>query len=318
MSSFLDEDVYKILVKANRTLDSFPPLALVVGGEDSIKVYGGSKMAFTSRSDVDKRWAAARRGHDIHAPGCFPAVICVGATSHRLEMTNEKGVVLYNHDGSEAGMLSPFSSTGPTMNGLMKPDVVAPGVNVVSSYSHIYHPGNDIITWSEFQGERYPWAADTGTSMSTPVVAGIIALWLQAKPDLTPEEVRQVLSRSCHQPDTSLAYPNNDYGFGEIDAYRGLLEILGLSKVDGLSMHQSQGVQIRPNDGGLRLVFDMIPQTPVTVSVYDLSGVCIYSDSQETAGSEMTIDLPGVAKGVYAVQITAVEQRLKGSCLVRL
>ena len=315
-SSFIEEDVYQIILKANRTLDSFPPLALVVGGEGLIKVYGDSKKAFTSRGDVDKRWSAAQTGHNILAPGCFPAVICVGATSHRLEIVNEKGVVLHNQDGSEAGLLSPFSSTGPTMNGLMKPDVVAPGVKIVSSYSHIYHPEDNIIMWSEFQGERYPWAAESGTSMSTPVVAGIIALWLQAKPDLTTEEVRQVFSHTCRQPDPSLAYPNNYYGYGEIDAYRGLLEILGLSKMEGMSLHQPQSVQVRPDEGCLRLIFDEVPQAPVAVKVYDLSGLCIYSERQKVNGTEITIDLPSVPKGVYAVQITTKDSKFQGSCLV--
>ena len=314
-SPFIDEDVYQILVKANRTLDTFPPLALVVGGEGEVKVYGGSKMAFTSR-ETDNRWTAAQRGHDIHAPSCFPAVICVGSTSHRLEIMNEAGIVLHSLDGTEAGLLSPFSSTGPAMSGLMKPDVTAPGVNVVSSYSHIYHPENGIISWSDFQGERYPWAADTGTSMSAPVVAGVIALWLQAKPDLTPEEVRQVLSRCCRQPDASLAYPNNLYGYGEIDAYRGLLEILGLSKVEGLSMHQSRHVLVRPVGSSLRLAFDVIPQSPVTVKVYDLSGSCIYTERKKVNSTEMTIDLPSVPKGVYAVQIATADQNLQGSSLV--
>ena len=316
-SSFLDEDVYQILVKANRTLDSFPPLALVFEGEGLIKVYGNSKMAFKSH-ETDSRWSAAQKGHNIFAPGCFPAVICVGATAHRMEIVNEKGDAKGTMDGTIQGLLGPFSSTGPTMSGLMKPDVVAPGVNVVSSYSHIFHSEEDIVGWSEFQGEKYPWAADTGTSMSTPVVAGIIALWLQAKPDLTPDEVRQILSCSCRQPDSSLAYPNNFYGYGEIDAYRGLLEVLGLSKVEGISLHQPQSVQVRPVDGGLRLVFDGVTQTSVTVSIYNLSGFCIYSEKKKVNGTEITIDLPSVSKGVYAVQITTPDKQFQGSCLVRL
>lgn len=316
-SSFLDGDVYQIALKANRTLDSFPPLALVVGGEGIIKVYGGSKMAFTSR-DIDKRWKASQKGHNVLAPGCFPAVICVGSTSHRLEVVNEKGSVQGSHDGTVAGMLSPFSSTGPSMGGLMKPDVVAPGVNVISSYSHIFHPEDFIVSWSDFQGEKYPWATNTGTSMSTPVVAGVIALWLQAKPDLTPEEARQVLFRTCRQPDTSLVYPNNYYGYGEIDAYRGLLEILGLSKIEGISLHQPQNVQIRPVSGGLQLLFDEIMQVPVHIKIYDLSGVCVYSDRLRVNGTEITIDLQLDQKGVYAVQIETQDKKIQGSCLVRL
>ena len=316
-SSFIDEDVYQVLVKANHTLDELSPLALVVGGEGEIKVYGGSRMAFKSH-EVDSRWSAAQKGHDILAPGCFPAVICVGATAHRMEYVNEKGAVQGTLSGTVQGLLGPFSSTGPTISGLMKPDVVAPGVNVISSYSHIYHPEKYIVSWSEFQGEQYPWALYSGTSMSAPVVAGVIALWLQAKPDLTPEEVLQVLSRTCRQPDSTLTYPNNHYGYGEIDAYRGLLDILGLSKVEGISLHQPQQVQIRPVGRGLRLLFDDVLQAPVIIRLYDLSGVCIYSERLDINGTEMTIDLPSVQEDVYAVQIETRDKTIRGSCLVRL
>lgn len=316
-SSFIDEDVYQVLVSANRTINQLSPLAMVVGGEGDIKVYGGTKMAFKSHQ-MDSRWSAAQKGHDILAPGCFPAVICVGASAHRMELVNEKGDVHSATSETVQGLVAPFSSSGPTMSGLMKPDVVAPGVYVISSYSHVYHPEGAVISWSEFQGERYPWAYNTGTSMSTPVVAGTIALWLQAKPDLTPEEVRQVLSRTCRQPDASLDYPNNYYGYGEIDAYRGLLDILGLSKVEGISLHQPRRVQVRPVDGGLRLLFDDVLQAPVTITIYDLSGLSIYSDRQPVNGTEITVDLPSVQKGVYAVQIETLDKGIQGSCLVRL
>lgn len=316
-SSFIDEDVYQVLVKANHTLDELSPLALVVGGEGEIKVYGGSRMAFKSH-EVDSRWSAAQKGHDILAPGCFPAVICVGATAHRMEYVNEKGAVQGTLSGTVQGLLGPFSSTGPTISGLMKPDVVAPGVNVISSYSHIYHPEKYIVSWSEFQGEQYPWALYSGTSMSAPVVAGVIALWLQARPNLTPEEVLQVLSRTCRQPDSTLTYPNNHYGYGEIDAYRGLLDILGLSKVEGISLHQPQHVQVRPVGRGLHMLFDDVLQAPVIIRLYDLSGVCIYSERLDINGTEMTIDLPSIQEGVYAVQIETRDKTIRGSCLVRL
>lgn len=65
--------------------------------------------------------------------------------------------------------------------------------------------------------------------MSAPVVTGIIALWLQANPKLTPQQCLDVFSRSCRHYDSSLTYPNNLYGFGEIDAYEGIRMMLGLA-----------------------------------------------------------------------------------------
>ena len=84
----------------------------------------------------------------------------------------------------------------------------------------------------------------TGTSMSTPVVAGAVALWLQANPHLTQQAVKDIISRTSRHPDASADYPNNEYGYGEIDVYRGLLDVLGLNGINSLSTYQPSGVNI--------------------------------------------------------------------------
>ena len=58
--------------------------------------------------------------------------------------------------------------------------------------------------------------------MSCPIVAGIIAQWLEAIPDLTRKQVVEAFAASCQHHDPTLTYPNNNYGYGEIDAEAGL------------------------------------------------------------------------------------------------
>ena len=315
ISRFDDDDIWQILLAGNRTLDQLMPMALVVAGTSRVEVYGSSTYAFKDH-EADSRWMAARKGHDINAPSCFPAVISVGATAHRMRMLNETGEVADGIYQTTPGTVWEYSSTGPSMNGLTKPEVVAPGVNVVSSYSHIYHPERHIVATSEFQGERYFWGAESGTSMSAPVVAGIIALWLQAKPDLTPDEVRQVISRSCRQPETGMTYPNNTYGYGEIDAYRGLLEVLGLTGIEGLSLHQAKGVQIRPTEGGIRLSFEQTVKEPIAIKVYGLDGVCVSQARIDVDGQQALVTFDKRLTGIHAVQIEG--RTVRGSSLVRL
>ncbi len=83
------------------------------------------------------------------------------------------------------------------MNGTIKPDIVAPGESINSSI-----PGG-YASWS-------------GTSMSTPHVAGAAALLLQSNPDLAPEDVKYIIERTC----VDLGDPGKDvkYGSGMIDA----------------------------------------------------------------------------------------------------
>ena len=74
----------------------------------------------------------------------------------------------------------------------------------------------------EYEGRKHYWALAKGTSMSCPMVSGVIALWLQVCPTLTPEQIKDVFAHTCTHYDESLDYPNNDYGWGEIDALAGI------------------------------------------------------------------------------------------------
>ena len=316
-SSFTHHDVWQVLLKSDSALNQLAPLALVVEGGGKIEVYGSSTNAFHDDA-ADHRWNAALVGRNIFAPGCFQDVICVGATTHRQSIRNAAGLQFSGSKEEESGKIGYYSSTGPAMNDLMKPDVVAPGTNVVSSYSLFYHPEKEVVGYSDYGGERYPWGVNTGTSMSTPVVAGVIALWLQAKPDLSPQDVMEVLKRSCSFPEKQFEYPNNVYGYGEIDAYRGLMEVLSLSDIGGISLHQPKGVHVIPLEGRLRLVFeDVDHETPLLVRIYDLSGRCVYTSLIETAGSETIVALPNMTSGVYAVQVDVENGKKLGSVLVR-
>ena len=323
-SRFADHDIWQLLLEADTTLNLLPPLAVVVQGQGKIEVYGSSSNAFQDH-DADDRWRDAVKGRNVFAPGCFPGVLCVGATTHRLSIRNAQGEVVNGSKETETGKIGYYSSTGPAMNDLMKPDVVAPGTNVVASYSSLFHPEKEVVAYSDYQGERYPWGVQSGTSMSTPVVAGAIALWLQAKPDLTPQEVREVMLRSCRHPEEKYDYPNDVYGYGEVDVYRGLLEVLSLTGIEGISLHQPKGVQVFPVEGGLRLVFDRMVTEPVRVRVYNLSGRCVVDQTTpspsysggETITSEAFVAMPSLASGVYVVQVESADRRLQGSELVR-
>ena len=298
-SSFIDDDIWQVLLQSEQAISQIAPVALVVEGEGEIQAFGSTNYSF-KKNDVDPRWADAQKGHNILAPACFQAVISVGATTHQPD-----------------GKIDYYSSTGPAMNGLRKPEVVAPGTKVVTSKSHIYAPGK-IVGYSEFNGISYPWGSDSGTSLSTPVIAGVIALWLQAKPDLSPQEVLALFDRNCWHPDDSLDYPNNIYGYGMPDAYKGLLDILGLTSIQTISHYQPQEVTIISDDGGVRLTFASEPTAPLKVSIYQLSGSCVFQTTLSAAGCEAFIPIPPLGAGVYAVQLDTSLATHRGSCLVRI
>ncbi len=113
--------------------------------------------------------------------------------------------------------IASFSSRGPVTadgSGRRKPDIVAPGVNVYSSY----------------RGGLY--ASLSGTSMAAPHVAGLVALLISADPDLAGqvETIEHIITQSGHPlltrqgcgDDIPTSRPNNVYGWGRIDALESL------------------------------------------------------------------------------------------------
>jgi subtilisin family serine protease len=215
---------------------------------------------------------------------------------------------------------------GPTFDGRIKPDVVAPGTNIISSYSSYYlesYPTANDISWDvehfDFNGRTYAWNTNTGTSMSTPVVAGAIALWLQANPRLTPNDVMGVIRRTSTRVDESLSYPNIYYGYGQVDVYKGLLDVLGAVGIQGVSDYQPKAVTIHPTaDGLVNITFGQMPQHPFSVQVFHVSGSLLRTFTLPADQATATIDLRDLPHGVYVIQVNGPTPESKGSTLVRL
>lgn len=294
--------------------------AEVVGADADVEVFRVNG-AFVENSN-NPLLNAGECTHNIHSPSSAPAVISVGSTMYR------QGVINYLGDWKEYekggnGYRCTASSVGPTFDGRTKPDVMAPGVNVISSYSSYYlenHPTASDISWDvehfDFQGRTYAWNSNSGTSMACPAVAGVIALWLQACPTLTPTDVRAVMSRTCRHNDPTLDYPNNYYGHGEIDAYAGLLDILGLAAIDDVS-HRHTPATVRLSGRVLTVTLPETTMRPTRLTVYDSGGRKVFNTVLKGGSRECTLTMPPLSQGIYVVAI-ANGTTADGSTLVRV
>ena len=92
------------------------------------------------------------------------------------------------------GAIVSFSSRGPTYDGRTKPDVCALGLDAYTAY------------WSA--DNRYAYSA--GTSFSSPLIAGAVCLLIEARPELSPAEIREAIRGTAEQA----AAPDNEYGWG--------------------------------------------------------------------------------------------------------
>lgn len=124
----------------------------------------------------------------IMSPGASKKVITVGALD---EIDN--GIAVAN-----------FSSRGP-VNNYYKPDLLVPGVNIIST--------------NVFKFNKKFYTRMTGTSVSTPMVAGVASLLLNINPNYTPDQIKYMLARAC----VKITGDRNSEGFGYLDVNKIVL-----------------------------------------------------------------------------------------------
>jgi len=308
-----DDYSYKVYVHVPSEYfkEEFDELVLKFETQDKMKLMGqGSAISFYANSTDEVN--LYNNPYTVAWPGISPSAIGVGLTSHRSYVRNIEGSYTYSSGNkNKEGYIVNWSSCGPTLDERRKPDVVAPGYNIVSARSKFYlntEEGKDdnskVVARAKDGGEDREVLMMSGTSMASPVMTGVVALWLQAKPTLTPDEIKQVISRTSKHLDSNMTYPNNTYGYGEVDAYAGLLDILGINtSIPTLSSKQA-AITLK----GHTLYIEGATE-PVTVNIYNLSGSLVFS----AVANNGTVQLPQLPAAVYAVQAGTI-----GSTLIRL
>jgi serine protease AprX len=163
---------------------------------------------------VEKAWeagiavfaAAGNSGPEprtINSPGTDPMIITVGAANDR------------NTPEPADDTIASFSSRGPTYDDLAKPDVSAPGVNIVA----LRAPGS-IIDKQNKETRVDNWHTKlSGTSMATPVAAGFAAQLLERDDGLSPDALKDLLMKTARKLD---GYGPHDQGAGVIDGSNAL------------------------------------------------------------------------------------------------
>ena len=153
--------------------------------------------------------------------------ISVGNYVGRNRYMSLSGKEMYNSIYPE-GSIYVQSSYGIAPNGESYPFVAAPGYFVVSAYNgynYLAKPSTNTAYSKEnpTTGRTDYWGSMSGTSMSTPTVAGIVALWLQANPQLKVDDVKAIIRKSAYVDDDVRKAPLQ-FGAGKINALGGFPE----------------------------------------------------------------------------------------------
>ena len=241
--------------------------------------------------------------------GTGKSVITVGSYNSRFNFpiwNDPNGsYVMGNYDETmlPPGQVSSFSSHGPTADGRMKPDLLAPGAMVIAA-ANKYNLGAEALETNaidrvvDSNGEVFYYFLNMGTSMSSPVVAGNMALWLEAYPELTPDMAREAIMNTAIKDENTGSEPNNLAGYGKLHSYAGLKYILAKAGVENIGADaDGSDVKVWVEGGELQVVSPVAAE----VNVYSASGVLAKSFRCE--GGVSSADVSSLSAGIYVVRV---------------
>ncbi len=234
----------------------------------------------------------------ISEPSCSDDVISVAA--YATGWTTPTGV-------STGGAMASFSSQGPRYDGVMKPDIAAPGVSIGSAISSYTDASYSSVESIEFNTRTYHFAKLSGTSMASPMVAGVAALLLDAKPDLSAADVKEILLLTAREDNKTGVLPEEGdpkWGHGKVDAMAAIREALDLNMKEMTSI---SSFKVYPNPVSNILFIEELLDVDTQISVTDFTGKNINVDI--TNG---TIDCSHLTSGMYnlAFQHKGIEQQI--------
>lgn len=243
--------------------------------------------------------------------GTGPSMISVGAYTSKNTWTAFNGTTQNAPAFAAIGAVAPFSSKGPTADGRTKPDISAPGNILVSSVSRFdgnFSSSSNRTVNGVTNGTNNWWfGALEGTSMSAPMVTGIVALWLEANPNLTPQAAKNLMKTTAYK-DTYTgnigANGSNTWGWGKIDAHSGLLSIIQ-STIGVIELSNQLEVIIFPNPASevVNLYFESSTFLR-KVELFDVAGRLIDSKevNMDVLGS-IQFPINAIATGTYLLKV---------------
>lgn len=233
----------------------------------------------------------------------IPSAIAVGSFTTTVLDTLER-----------EGAHSTFSSNGPWLNpNYPKPAVLAPGASIMSALNK-YAPGfdkNNAAYSNRFNNKVYHYGYMEGTSMATPFVAGSIALWLEANPQLSYTDVLDIIKEtSTKHADMEGEAWTPTYGYGLINVYEGLKLALKKAGKDPLTAIErvsgsAAPVTFHTTSTQWQVLFNN-PERFATLEVMSLDGRSLYRQqlSSIAQGDEVNIPTDRFTPGVYVLQVS--------------
>lgn len=313
---------YRIMIERSNPFDNRPHIQL-----DVDKVMMETHLYIAATSGTVHAWniankqnhagnegcTFARRNHagfsdgdatyGVGEPAC--ASKCISIAAHSADFLREGDYY--------PGQIADFSSAGPLINGVMKPEISAPGVDVISSISAWQQGGSYANKFSREMdnGQTYIWSEMSGTSMSSPAATGVVALLLQANPNISVDQIRHsIFSTARNDNITGQLVANGTmdahWGWGKIDALKAVNKAISLVGIDQVENLRTP-LKVYPNPASSTVRVMTLCGERQTLQVYAADGRLIL---QTPVVQEAILDINNWQRGVYILRVGSRIEKL--------
>ena len=271
--------------------------------------YSMDNVVFASENI--KGYAPGTPDGSINEMATGKKVISVGAYVSRATSTPFMNGTSYSGGGTRND-IADFSSYGTTSDDRDLPLICGPGAQIVSSISRYCTEYSDayskeaVTAMSNSFSRISPYYPMQGTSMSSPFVAGTVALWLQAWPQMSSEECIDLMietAKKDNYTNTSNVLKRRRWGNGKIDPVEGLKEAIRRSaSIEGVSADDTEKNLIISPLGNHLYEICYVGAENLSVDVYNLQGAKVMTAA--TGSDTMELDASSLAGGIYVMAVT--------------
>ena len=317
VSVYLNQDngKYNVIVYSENGLESYGDYTLAIevmpsSGSTDVNMWAGDWSYFTNHLTTSSHtWLEGTDDMCVSDEATIPDVITVGAyvTKKRWKASDNSYYTASEYTVGDIAYFSSYATADQSPTGVAYPWISAPGARIAAGVNH-YHTSSADYANSYYgkystdlvvNSSSSPYAVMEGTSMATPVAAGIVALWMQAAKsvnmDLTVNDVKTIMEQTAISDSYTTGANASHFGKGKIDALAGIRYILSSSNAPTITASRSS------IDFSANYEPDFIKTETITVNGFNLEAditITLNDPSGDFSVSTQSIPMATAESGV--------------------